>query len=93
MKPPTPLPSIELLEANFTYDPVEGVLYNKNGKAVSNNDRAAGCGKIRIGRKTTTVARLCWSLFYRKDPGRKIIRHINGNPWDNRIENLRAVKR
>ena len=91
MKPPTPLPPIDLLELNFSYDPVEGVLYNKNGKAINSNDRT-GCGKIKVGRKTTTVARVCWSLFHRKDPGKKIIRHINGDPWDNRIENLRAVK-
>ena len=91
MPAPTSLPSIELLELNFSYDPVNGVLYTKHGNPVNENNRA-GCRKVKVGRKTTTVARVCWSLFHRKDPGKKIIRHINGDPWDNRIENLRAVK-
>ena len=92
MKAPTRLPAIELVEASFSYDPVEGILYTKHGNPVNNRDRDTGTNKVRVGRKSTTVARVCWFLYYRKDPGSKIIQHINGNPYDNRIENLRAVK-
>ena len=92
MKKPTRLPAIELLEANFNYDPVAGVLYRSSGTAVNNSDRDTNCIKIRVGRKTTTVARICWALFYKKDPIGKKISHINGDPFDNRIENLRAIK-
>lgn len=93
MKRPTKLPEIELIETSFTYDPVTGALYRKTGSEVLNNDRI-GTRKIRVGRKSTTVARICWALFHRKDPGiNKIIEHINGDPFDNRIINLRAVKR
>jgi hypothetical protein len=91
MKRPTKLPSIDLLEYSFEYDPVTGDLFTKSGKAVRNNDRI-GTRKIRVGRKSTTVARVCWALFYKKDPIGKMITHINGDPFDNRITNLRAVK-
>lgn len=92
MKKPTKLLPIEILEDVFSYDPVTGVLYRSTGSPVNVNDRTTKCLKIKVGRKTITVARLCWALFYRKDPGNKIIKHINGDPYDNRIENLRAVK-
>ena len=92
MKKPTRLPDIELIEFNFTYDPIKGILYTKHGNPIGANDRDGPCLKVRIGRKTTTVARVCWLLYYRKDPIGKVIRHINGDPFDNRIKNLRAVK-
>ena len=92
MKRPTKLPDIDLIAANFNYDPVTGTLFRASGTAVCNNDRDT-VPKIRVGRKSTTVARICWALFYQKDPGpNKIIVHIDGNPFNNRIENLRAVK-
>ena len=92
MPTPTPLPDISLVEAKFEYDPVEGVLYYKQtGTPCSNNDRS-GQMKVRCGRKTTTVQRICWFLFYREDPGTKQILHIDDNPRNNRIENLRACK-
>jgi hypothetical protein len=92
MKKPTKLPPLELIEANFIYDPVTGFLYRSTGSKVNNNDRI-GAPKIRVGHKSTTVARICWALYYRKDPSvHKKIEHINGDAFDNRISNLRAVR-
>ena len=92
MKNPTKLPDLSLIEANFFYDPDLGILYRKSGSPVFNNDRT-GTRKIRVGRKSTTVARICWALFHRKDPGSKhIVKHINEDPFDNRIKNLRLVR-
>ena len=93
MKKPTPLPDLDLLALSFEYDPVTGVLSNRRtGSPLGTNDRSTEQMKVRIGRKTTQVQRVAWALFYREDPVDKRIIHINGDPRDNRIENLRAVK-
>ena len=92
MPKPTPLPPIELLELNFDYDPVTGNLFTKLGAVCSNNDRSTGQMKVKVGRKSTSVQRVCWALYYRKDPINMHITHLNGNPRDNRIENLVAKK-
>lgn len=93
MKKPTPLPDLTIIEASFTYDPNTGEIYNrKSGTPVRNNDRTAKCRKVRVGRVTTQAARLAWYLFYREDPINHRIEHIDKNPFNNRIENLRKVK-
>jgi len=92
MKKPKRLPPIERIEFDFTYDPIKGILYSKHGNSIGATDKDGGSLKIRVGSNTTTGARVCWALYYRKDPIGRVIRHINGNPFDNRIENLRAVK-
>ena len=92
MKKPTRLPPVELIECSFTYNPITGALTRNSGKQVQVWDRTSNSPKVRVGRKTTSVSRICWLLYYRTDPVNKIIKHINGNPFDNRIENLRAVK-
>ena len=89
---PSRLPPLELIEANFTYDPVTGLLFGKSGKPVGSNDRSTGRMKVRVGRITTQVARIAWYLYYREDPGQYHVVHINGDVRDNRIENLQRKK-
>lgn len=38
--------------------------------------------------KYTCVHRIIWELFHGPIPDACVIDHLNGNPWDNRIENL-----
>ena len=89
---PTRLPPVELIEHSFSYDPITGELSRNSGKKVKVWNRTSNCSKVRVGQKTTNAARVCWLLYYRIDPINKIIQHINRDPFDNRIENLRAVK-
>ena len=93
MRRPTPLPDLTLVEAKYFYDPITGeICFCKSGKPVRNNDRTTGVPKVRVGRVTTQAARLAWYLFYREDPVNYRIEHIDKNPFNNRIENLRKVK-
>jgi len=89
---PTKLPPIELLELHFTYDPVKGVLIGPSGKPIGQQIRDEKGLKCKVGKKQYSLTRICWALYYRRDPMAYHIRHINGDPRDNRIENLRAVK-
>lgn len=92
-KRPTKLPPLNLVEANFEYDPITGdLIRKKTGTPVRSNDRSTGQMKVRCGSAVVTVQRICWYLFYKEDPINKHIRHVNRNPSDNRIENLTAVK-
>ena len=95
MRAPTKLPPIELVEATYSYNPNTGELRkNKTGNVMNSNDRTVkGHIKVRVGRVTTQAARIAWLLFYREDPVGYAIEHIDKDPRNNRISNLRKVKR
>ena len=93
MRKPTPLPEIELVESKYSYDPHTGeICFRQSGKPVRNIDRTTGVPKVRVGRVTTQAARLAWLLFYREDPMNYRVVHIDKNPFNNRISNLRKVR-
>lgn len=94
MNEPKKLPPIELVEASFDYDPITGDLTRlKTGTVVTVNDRTTGYPKVRVGRVTTSVSRIAWLLFYKEDPVGFSIQHLDGDKHNNRITNLRKVKR
>ena len=46
---------------------------------------------IRVGKKTVSEHKHVWEKHHGPRPDGMTIHHINGNPRDNRIENLRLV--
>jgi hypothetical protein len=50
-------------------------------------------GKAFTGLRDTLAHRIIWKLVHGNIPDGMHIDHINGDPWDNRICNLRCVSR
>ena len=81
------------LKERYTYDSTAGVVRNCKNQVIKGFDN--GCGYLKLNAKVDgnrheiQLHRLVWALVYGKFP--KQIDHINGNPKDNRVENLREV--
>lgn len=78
----------EVLREYFAYDPATGVLLRRDGVC-----SPTGIGKdlrylaISFGGKRYYVHRLAWQYIHDEVPG--MIDHADGDPRNNRIENLR----
>lgn len=92
------LPWYEALSAKLEYNPNDGsFVYNDNYNSVARKGKLAGSvnsnGYLQIGtrvkgiRKNLYGHRVAWFITYGNLPN--LIDHINNNPIDNRIENLR----
>lgn len=86
------------LEATFIYNPFTGTLRRKYKYTGKMKGKVVECGTksvrgylvVRFNKKTITVHRIAWMLFY-KEPAPESIDHINRIKTDNRITNLRAA--
>lgn len=85
------------LKAEFDYDVKNGWLIRKtfrNGcpynKPSGNKPTCLGYGQIRINKKRYLTHRLIW-LWHKGQFPTKFIDHIDRNPMNNRIENLREA--
>lgn len=94
-KPVSPEDS-DLLAHRFIYNPETGEIrhrYKKNG-GIATCKHASGHLKVGItfpsGRRFIYAHRLAWFLHYGVWP-EHVIDHINGDPADNRISNLRDI--
>lgn len=89
------LPSLDRLDKLFSYNPETGQLMRKVGgvfKVTANPHKKTKYIWVTVDRVTYAAHRICWKLYHRKDiPHSLEIDHINGNPSDNRIQNLRLV--
>lgn len=80
------------------YNEISEVVYYKDGELFwkRNNKPAgtttkAGYVKVQINKIPYSAHRLIWVLFHKEIPLDKQIDHIDRNPSNNKIENLRLV--
>lgn len=79
-----------------SYDPLTGIFTNRvtNGRRIAGqaagSTDALGYVKMKVDRKQYKAHRLAWLYVYDKWPEQHID-HIDGNPSNNRIANLRDV--
>lgn len=85
------------LESRFTYDPTTGRFMWKRSiaKGIAGSIAGSLCARsgyrhLRVSGRRLKAHRVAWFMFYGAPPD-GVIDHINGNPDDNRIENLRCV--
>lgn len=96
-----PLPPINELRARFTYNPNTGEMaWREEAKMVGGAPRqtdqlgkpnAKGYRKVQVLGSVWYIHRLAWAIHYGEDPGVMLVDHIDGNPSNNRIKNLRLV--
>ena len=91
------LPPLDHLLAIWDYDPTTGGLHKKGSDPCELNCLghfvASGHRAIHVpGHGRFLVHRLVFFMFHRKDPGQYVIDHINGDPADSRIINLRRCR-
>ena len=89
------LPNLAYLRNTYSYDAIEGKLFFKDDLAVDSKlagyQEKNGYWSITIKGKSYKLHRIVFYMFHGRDPGDKVIDHINGDKGDNRILNLRAV--
>lgn len=81
---------MENLHDYYTYE--DGFLYNKSGHLYHNEDRD-GYIRVRRAGKEYRAHRIIWELFNGPIPEGMLVDHIDGNVYNNRIENLRLATR
>lgn len=94
-----PIPDHSILEEYFTYEEKAGKIFWKvkrrpNIKAgdFAGFYRPDGYYCVKFNGKRYYAHRLIWMLYHKEDPGVDFeIDHINGDPSDNRILNLRVT--
>ena len=81
------------LKERYWYDAAQGVVRNRKNQVIKGFEESKGYLRLNVRgngtRHEIKLHRLVWVLVYGRFP--KQIDHINGNPKDNRIENLREV--
>lgn len=62
----------------------------KHGEAGTTKQN--GYREIQFNKKRYYTHRIIWEMFYGKIPDKMVIDHIDGNPSNNRIDNLRCLE-
>lgn len=96
MSDPKKMPSVERVRALFDCDAERGLLIRRSGvgwRQLSARPvplRPNDYQRVRVDGSFFAVHRLIWLHVYGVEP-RAFIDHVNGDPGDNRISNLREV--
>ena len=84
---------VDYIRSRYTYDAERGVVRNRKNQVVKGAVNSVGYllfdARVDGNRHDIKLHQLVWVLVYGRFP--KQIDHINGNPKDNRVENLREV--
>ena len=84
------LPDLIYLQDHFVYDPIEGKLKDYETLEEVGWIDNSGYRSVRIQKKTYKAHRIMFYMYHRRDPGAKVIDHIDGDRLNNQIFNLRA---
>lgn len=84
------LPDLVYLTDHFVYDPIQGTLKDSDTleEVGWTDDKGYRC--VRIQKRVWKAHRIMFYMYHRRDPGPKVIDHIDGNKGNNQIFNLRA---
>jgi len=85
------LPDYLILKDLFDYDPITGKLTDSDSQEEVGWLNKQGYRIVRVKGKEYKAHRVCFYLFHRRDPGKKVVDHIDGCKDNNAIVNLRAV--
>lgn len=84
------LPELTFLLNTYDYNPITGVIKKKSsGKELGWDN--SGYREMSIKGKAYKVHRIVFYMYHRRDPGNKVIDHIDGDKANNAIYNLRCV--
>jgi hypothetical protein len=96
--PLNPLPSTERLRELFSYNPETGVLTwvvtrgpAKKGVRAGSKGKSRTYRVVSVDGKLYFEHRVCFAIYHGKDPWPHEIDHIDRNPTNNSIGNLRIV--
>jgi hypothetical protein len=83
------------LSSKFTYQPETGLVFSKrSGKRAGYAQRSSGRKKrvgVTIDGGKYVLSRIIWMIYHGQDPGELTVDHIDQNPLNNRIDNLRLL--